>query len=632
MLRSAFVAVAGNFLLGDERRLSDTQGLLQCSGTQREASPCALSPCTGDAAPCAPQDAGWADWGDWSECACSGLQERHRSVRTHASCGGQQLHGASSQAQACEIHCGDQLPQDCDFSPWEDWGECTEKCGGGQQYRSRKTIGPFNCGSGCKGDLRESRGCNDVACAEAMDCAVSDWGDWSECSRTCGGGQEERTRVISHDATLGGRGCAAQMTAVRGCNEMCCDNVAVTDCQWQAWAEWGACTSSCGGGHRLRQRGLGLLPRHGGRPCPVADLISLEPCNTRPCDQVQGVDAAWTAWSDWTAQEPSQPVGPLGTARFCTAECNGGYQWRTRDVLQEAMNGGRPLTGPQQEFQACNEHACNSDARDCLISDWEDWGDCSSFNNGVRTRSRKIATYAERGGSPCEGALRESTACNLDPVLASVPALLMSDWMDWSTCSVTCGGGSKTRKRSVLTAGSGPTAPLEDLAACNTELCCPECEEDQDCVWGDWGDWSACSQTCMGGERSRYRSVMTMAKNRGKPCTTRDSYVVQPCNIQACEAAQYCVWSPWEAWGACSATCGGGVRMRDRMLGITNEPGPQGYLTTTGLAQEAADLTASIERWDRFSWAAGTALALVALLTRRREAALPSAMEQELLE
>ena len=24
----------------------------------------------------------WADWGDWSECACSGLQERHRSVRT----------------------------------------------------------------------------------------------------------------------------------------------------------------------------------------------------------------------------------------------------------------------------------------------------------------------------------------------------------------------------------------------------------------------------------------------------------------------------------------------------------------------------------------------------------------------
>ena len=57
-------------------------------------------------------------------------------------------------------------------------------------------------------------------------------------------------------------------------------------------------------------------------------------------------------------------------------------------------------------------------------------------------------------------------------------------------------------------------------------------------------------------------------------------------------------------------------------VGITNEPGPQGYLTTTGLAQEAADLTASIERWDRFLWAAGTALALVS----RNEAAVVSSV------
>ena len=46
-------------------------------------------------------------------------------------------------------------------------------------------------------------------------------------------------------------------------------------------------------------------------------------------------------------------------------------------------------------------------------------------------------------------------------------------------------------------------------------------------------------------------------------------------------------------------------------VGITDEPGPQGYLTTTSLAQEASDLTASIQRFDRCLWAAGTALALV---------------------
>jgi len=147
--------------------------------------------------------------------------------------------------------------------------------------------------------------------------------------------------------------------------------------------------------------------------------------------------------------------------------------------------------------------------------------------------------------------------------------------------SHTCGGGSKTRHRRVVTPGKGEPDSVEEVTACNLQLCCPECEEDVDCVWEAWSEWSDCSVTCAGGERSRYRSVLTMPTNRGKPCANRDSYEIAPCGQLACGEAEYCGWAEWEAWGGCSATCGGGIRLRERVLRITSKP-TDDYLSSTG--------------------------------------------------
>lgn len=138
-----------------------------------------------------------------------------------------------------------------------------------------------------------------------------------------------------------------------------------------------------------------------------------------------------------------------------------------------------------------------------------------------------------------------------------------------------------TRFRKVVTPGRGKADSVEEVHACNAQLCCPECEENVDCVWEDWSSWSDCSATCAGGERSRYRSVLTMPKNRGKPCADRDSYEVAPCGQRACGDAEYCGWAGWEAWGSCTATCGGGIRLRERVLRITSKP-TDDYLASTG--------------------------------------------------
>uniref|UniRef100_A0A8V5G6K1 Uncharacterized protein n=1 Tax=Melopsittacus undulatus TaxID=13146 RepID=A0A8V5G6K1_MELUD len=74
--------------------------------------------------------------------------------------------------------------------------------------------------------------------------------------------------------------------------------------------------------------------------------------------------------------------------------------------------------------------------------------------------------------------------------------------------------------------------------------------------WAAWGSWSPCDATCGGGVRSRERSCSDPPPKNGGPCTgphlqTRD------CNTQPCHGAP---WSP------CAPTCGGlGLSTRQRV-------------------------------------------------------------------
>ncbi len=54
---------------------------------------------------------------------------------------------------------------------------------------------------------------------------------------------------------------------------------------------------------------------------------------------------------------------------------------------------------------------------------------------------------------------------------------------------------------------------------------------------GSWTEWSTCSRSCGGGTRSRTRSCDSQApSNVGAPCVVTDS---QTCNILACPGEFY---------------------------------------------------------------------------------------------
>ena len=77
-----------------------------------------------------------------------------------------------------------------ELGPWTKWTECSTTCGGGTQRRTRE-CGLLSKGTNnpCKQTLIEVNKCNVLPCP-----SFGPWSSWSPCSVTCGGGNQTRMR------------------------------------------------------------------------------------------------------------------------------------------------------------------------------------------------------------------------------------------------------------------------------------------------------------------------------------------------------------------------------------------------------------------------------------------------------
>ena len=148
--------------------------------------------------------------------------------------------------------------------------------------------------------------------------------------------------------------------------------------------------------------------------------------------------------------------------------------------------------GPIEEFESCGTRQCPE------WSEWSSWSSCSK-------------TCGEGEEGECQpGEAEERRGCKD----RTCPEWSM--WGDWSACSATCGQGSRDRVRSC-----GPGARYLD--SCPGEsLQLEPCSGDVCKGWGEWTEWSTCSVSCGEGSRRRRRECGALGRESGG-CEGEDS-------------------------------------------------------------------------------------------------------------
>jgi len=469
-------------------------------------------------------------WSSYSDCTAScgvGQWTRTRSRIQPAIHGGVACPRDTTETVACD---NGPCPVDCDVSDWGKFSDCTKSCGRGTHFRIRRITRKGETSDSVCPSLSQVRECNVFSCP--VDCVLSRWMEWSTCSKSCdagkGPGIQTRTRDVNTPAAFGGAACA-ETEATRMCNTSPCP----VDCQVTGWSDFGQCGATCGWGHKKRTREVILSADYGGNPCP--ELTEVMQCNVVPCPE-KGTNCQMSKWSEYTT---------------CTASCGGGKKRSHRSILDR---NGQDICPHVNKEKDCNAQPC---PQDCEMTDWDKWSDCSKScgMKGEQMRHRRIAKVNSDGGKKCDTTTEHET-CNMGPCPIHCK---VSPWSDFTTCTKTCGSGSWTRTRTILETAQhgGFVCPsLKEVEVCSWEECPIDCE------MSDWEQWSTCTKSCAKGVHTRHRKITVQPQHGGKECTSLSA--VDFCNLQPCPID--CVLSDWSAFSDCSHTCLRGLKTRTRIV------------------------------------------------------------------
>jgi len=207
----------------------------------------------------------------------------------------------------------------------------------------------------------------------AVDCTWGDYGGWSNCSVTCGGGQQSRTRAKTTVEANGGR-CPGGSVEVRSCNTHDCGvcRYTVTSAGDAYQGPWSTATfdGPCGLTFSWTHHGLGVtglppLLRGPAEACAAAEQTGVI--------GLYGADGM--AYVKGSCSDQSIRVIRVESVRLADQDCQGHYSACTR-ACETAAQRTFTQTVPQQ----ANGAACPA-ATDCGFRD----GQCIGPGGGDGT-------------------------------------------------------------------------------------------------------------------------------------------------------------------------------------------------------------------------------------------------------
>uniref|UniRef100_A0A8C1SE56 Adhesion G protein-coupled receptor B1a n=1 Tax=Cyprinus carpio TaxID=7962 RepID=A0A8C1SE56_CYPCA len=288
---------------------------------------------------------GWSGWGNWwsawSVCSTTcgeGWQSRTRlcvSVPYSTQCSGPlREQRPCNNTVVCPVHGS--------WDEWTPWSLCSSTCGRGYRDRTRSCKQPQFGGNPCDGPEKQTKFCNIAVCP--VDGVWNEWSSWSYCSSSCSNGTMQRTRECN-GPSYGGLECQGEWRQTRDCFIQECP----VDGQWQLWSSWAGCTKTCGGGSQQRQR-VCYGPFFGGEQCP-GDREEVRRCNEKRCpepheicDEENFSNVVWkkTPAGDTAAVRcPPNAVGLI--LRRCSLDDEGIAYWENPTYIKCISNDYRSI-------------------------------------------------------------------------------------------------------------------------------------------------------------------------------------------------------------------------------------------------------------------------------------------------
>jgi len=339
-------------------------------------------------------DCKWSQWQHWSACTCpcgGGQRYRSRTIAQSPKGGGARCDPLDhSEASACNKQPCKDYCIDGKFTEWGAWTGCTAQCGGGLRWRRRKIATEANdCGTPATGKDLDIQPCGQASCVPDVDCELSQWSHWSDCSCTRDG-EKQRSRVIARFGSGNGRFCNGELKEVMNCNTAAAPTPAPeVGCDFGDWQETSECQArngrSCGDGTRtLRRTSKG--------PCEGA-LEKIVTCELPPCPKKCEDCVKVCRWDEWEHWES------------CT-KC-GGQRKRYRQMHTHEVHNHESRRLHEHEFPhtvLCDPGdseetgKCPRKCGDSFVCEWTEWhhvGGCSA-SCGRGTQKKQRTLYAKR--------------------------------------------------------------------------------------------------------------------------------------------------------------------------------------------------------------------------------------------
>ncbi|CAL2050396.1 unnamed protein product [Caenorhabditis brenneri] len=459
---------------GIERRSRICQNGLLCPGPPTEERTCDKGPCPH-----------WSPWGQWEKCSkeCGA----GHTYRTRECLDGVTCEGASEEKILCN-------QQPCpEWSQWTAWTVCDERCGEDSiRLRNRKCLNA-DSNNACEGPAQDQMNCPYRDCPK-----WEEWGEWADCSTTCGQGTQKRLRKCDT-----GNECNGPSEEMRFCQVASCP-------YWGDWSPWSGCSVSCGQGVCERTR-----------KCITDEFLQLPTLEElERDDSLEKHEAKEALIARAKTISKYRRTNETRLAPF-------------RPLSPEPPELGGTCDGPEMETKVCDAGPC------CGWNRWTEWSPCIGCGrDGVSKRNRVCSMEGHSPAPPPisfqdnprgtyvtasigQGPLGPNAFAGLSPI---VPVEIHRGKRQVLF-------GIQATPQCHCPGDTFQTRPCLEQNACQDPV--------EKCEWSEWGEWCGCMR-CRPGKEVRRRFCDRSPISQGGPmrpdstcdCGNGDDSQERPCPME----------------------------------------------------------------------------------------------------